>query len=172
MQLAFGISASAFLLSTRIKHSPVPGTERALAWERGGGWVQEERNHGVVRDLPRDPPQGDLVNAFICLPSDRTLGRKGVTADLDISFSRVSLHSLARRQTSLKLRADCHPFMPKPAAWPKIRKRRRPGRPWTSHLQSVLSAGLKLRVHGSDLLGEWGKIQRSTPPWSWPITSL
>lgn len=127
----------------------LPGTE-SPGLGKEGGWVREERNHGGVRDLP----QGDMGNAFICLPSDRTLGRKGVTADLDISFSRVSLHSLARRQTSPKPRADCHLFMPKPAAWPKIRKGRRHGRPWTSHLQSVLSAGLKLGGHGSDQLGE------------------
>lgn len=95
-----------------------------------------------------------------------------MTADLDISFSRVSLHGLARRQTSLEPRADCHLSMPKPAAWPEIRKRRRHGRPWTSHLQSVLSSGLKLGAQATDLLGEWEMIQRSAPPWSWPITSL
>lgn len=87
-------------------------------------------------------------------------GVGGVTADLDISFSRVPPHSLARRQTSLKPRADCHLSM---TAFPEIRKRRRHGRPWTSHLQSVVSAGLGLRSNGTDLLGESGRASETSP---------
>lgn len=136
---------------------PWPGKEGVGSWGTESWWRG---------DLPREPPQGDMGNTFICLPSDRALGRKGVTADLDISFSRVSHHSLARRQTSLKPRADCHLSMPKPAACPEIRKRRGHGRPWTSHLQSVLSAGSEPMQLTS--LGSGGRFRDQPHPGAGP----
>lgn len=104
-----------------------------------------------------------MGNTFVCLPSDKAVGIE-VTADLDISFSRVPSHSLARRHSSLKPRADCHLSMPTPAACPELRKRRRHGRPWTGHLQPVPSVVWSWEPTELTCLEKWeGKRYQSHP---------